>query len=55
MTDATAGGSGLTVKYMLDFEGGERALYKPLRMNFERIGGKDVKDARGTSRSRGAR
>ena len=44
--DATASGSGLTVKYLLDFEGGERALYKPLRMNFERIGGKDVKDAR---------
>ena len=46
MTDATASGSGLTVKYMLDFEGGERALFKPLRLNFERIGGKDVKDAR---------
>ena len=44
--DATASGSGLTVKYLLDFEGGERALYKPLRMNFERLGGKDVKDAR---------
>ena len=25
-----------------DFEGGERALYKPLRTNFERIGGKEV-------------
>ena len=46
VTDATAGGSGLTVKYMLDFEGGERGLFKPLRTNFERIGGKDVKDAR---------
>ena len=46
VADATASGSGLTVKYMLDFEGGERALYKPLRTNFERIGGKDVKDAR---------
>ena len=46
VTDATASGSGLTVKYLLDFEGGERALYKPLRTNFERIGGKEIKDAR---------
>jgi len=46
VTDATASGSGLTVKYLLDFEGGERALYKPLRSNFERIGGKEIKDAR---------
>ena len=44
--DATASGSGLTVKYLLDFEGGERALFKPLRTNFERIGGKEIKDAR---------
>ena len=43
---ATASGSGLTVKYLLDFEGGERALFKPLRVNFERIGGKELKDAR---------
>ena len=46
VTDATASGSGLTVKYLLDFEAGERALFKPLRSNFERIGGKEVKDAR---------
>ena len=46
VTDATASGSGLTVKYLIDFEGGERALYKPLRSNFERIGGKEIKDAR---------
>ena len=39
VVDATAAGSGLTVKYLVNFDGGERALFKPLRPSFERVGG----------------
>ena len=38
--DRTAVGSGLTVKYLVTFDGGERALFKPLRSAFTRVGRK---------------
>ena len=36
--DRTATGTGVTAKYLVSFAGGERALFKPLRSSFTRIG-----------------